>query len=722
MFHRNMSYTNYDSILCSGNLLTTVSVLHLKDFIKKLKTTIMQRILLFILAIIISGSLVSQNAPVAVDDYREVILGETITVNVTENDYHPDGLSFEIYHAFGSVSFTDSTITYEISYDSYYNYYPTDTIDFLYVLIDENGNFNDDSRGLVRIKLIGNKYFDFLDHNNIRAQIQAAGHQFWKGPDQNYTMPVYEFPKGSGINSIFNSNIWIGGMDESGDLRLAAERYNQVGLDYWPGPLSKNGSELSIDTSTVIEWQYVWKLTKEEIIYHKFHWWEAGYEPIENIATWPAHGDEAQYQAEYLAPFIDVDGDSIYNPMEGDYPLIRGDQCIYFIINDLRQHTESSGEALGLEIHGMAYEFYDDEILPMNNTLFFSYKIFNRSENTFDNTYIGLFTDFDLGYAWDDYVGCDVARGTYYGYNGDSIDGDGEPGTYGDYIPAQGITILGGPMMDADGIDNPDGGCDESINGVGFGDDIADNERYGMKKFIYFNNGGNAAQSDPSIAPEYYSYLQGIWKDGTVMEYGGNGHVSSGAYGPAASFMFPSLSDPCYWGTNGIEPYGPIDWTETSAGNLPGDRRGLSVMGPFTFEPGTMERVDIAYVSAFPDDDNTAVEQLMNYIDVVKAEYQEDPTYFGYQWLGIEDEKIETTASKLITYPNPVDNMLTFIYEGKYNTATYKLTDIMGKVIITGKVNKDESNIIDLSKLTSGLFILTVTDTKNMYTTKVIKR
>jgi len=134
--------------------------------------------------------------------------------------------------------------------------------------------------------------------------------------------------------------------------------------------------------------------------------------------------------------------------------------------------------------------------------------------------------------------------------------------------------------MDANGIDDPDGECDESINGVGFGDGIEDNERYGMKKFMYFNNGGNPAQSDPSIAPEYYNYLKGIWKDGTVMEYGGNGHVSSGAYGPAANFMFPELSDPCFWGTNGEEPYGPVEWTETSAGNPPNDRRGLSVMGP----------------------------------------------------------------------------------------------------------------------------------------------
>ncbi len=510
-------------------------------------------------------------------------------------------------------------------------------------------------------------------------------------------------------------------MDESGELKLAAERFRQSGLDYWPGPLSSDGSDLSIDTSTVIEWHNVWKLTKEEVIYHKLHWWETGYEPIENIATWPAHGDESINQSEYLAPFIDVDGDSIYNPMAGDFPLIRGDQCIYFIINDLRQHTESNGEALGLEIHCMAYEFYNDEIEPMNNTVFFSYKIFNRSSHTYNDTYIGLFTDFDIGYAGDDYVGCDVERGAYYGYNGNSIDGNGEPESYGDFIPAQGIVILGGPLMDANGIDDPDDQCDESINGVGFGDGIEDNERYGMKKFMYFNNGGLSAQSDPQVALEYYEYMNGIWKDGTAMEYGGNGHVSSGAYGPAANFMFPGLSDPCFWGTGEEEPYGPIDWTETSAGNIPSDRRGLSVMGPFTFEPESMERIDIAFVAAFPEGENSAIEQLMYNIDIVKNEYYQDPTYFGYQWLGVEDNKIEVT-NKLFTYPNPVTNNLTFVYEGSDDNAKYKLTDIMSKVIFTGIIQKDVSITINMEELNPGLYVLSVTDAKMIYSSKVIKK
>jgi len=243
----------------------------------------MKHFLLLFFALVISGCLLSQNVPVAVDDYVDVSLGDIVTVNVTENDYHPDGLSFWVFMPNGNVSFTDSTITYDINYELYYNNTDTDTIKFIYLLIDENGNFNlDSSSAYVFITIKDNNYYDFLDYNNIKAKVQASGIQFWKGQglSTDISYPVFEFPNGSGKNTIYNSTLWVGGNDESGTLKLAAERYRQVGLDYWPGPLSINSSNLSIDTSTVIKWQNVWKLTKEEVIYHKLHWWEVAYEPI----------------------------------------------------------------------------------------------------------------------------------------------------------------------------------------------------------------------------------------------------------------------------------------------------------------------------------------------------------------------------------------------------------------------------------------------------------
>jgi len=678
----------------------------------------MKRFLSLLTLLVSSVIVFGQIYPVAVNDYAEVQLEEALTINVVANDYHPDGKSFRIFNADNCQSFTDSTITFnKFDYDTYYNKF--DTIRINYRLVDEDGSFGYESFGKVLITIDNQQSFDYLEINNIRARIQPSANQFWPGPGNDFA--IYEFPKGTGKTSMFNTTLWVGGLDEANNLRLAAERYKQWGHDFWPGPLSVDGGMVSIDTATVIDWYRVWKLTKEEVEYHRLHYTDYNYMPSEAIRTWPAHGDPELNQASYLAPFIDVDGDSIYNPWFGDYPLIRGDECIYFIVNDVRTHDESGGEQIGLEIHGMAYEFLNDEVAPMNNTLFLSYKVFNRSPFNLKDCYIGIFSDIDLGYAFDDYVGCDVGRGAFYGYNGVPIDGNGEPEAYGENPPAQGVVILGGPLIDENGIDDPDDQCDEGINGVGFGDGTADNERYGMTNFVYFNNTASAT-GDPSIAPEYYGYMQGIWKDGTSMEYGGNGHVSSGAYGPAADFMFPGLSDPCNWGTGGEEPYGPIEWTEETAGNIPSDRRGLSAMGPFTFEAGSMERIDFAFVSAFPEDGNTSVETLKEYIDVVKGEYYEDPTYFGYQWLDVDEKPDDLRDNMVNVYPNPAADQLTFSCSSLTEKSNYKVISITGKTMIEGIIQPMEEIELQISELNSGLYILVISDGEKTYSSKLLKK
>ncbi len=682
----------------------------------------MKKNVIFICLFLSSFFVVGQGA-VAVDDTASVNLGDTITVNVTQNDYHPDGKEFRIWNA-GGFPHTDSTITFYADYELFYNI--GGEIIFKYRLIDEDNEYSDDSEGNVYLTVNNTGCSEYLNLNNIRARINCWGNQFWQGfnyfvPDPGIDTTRFEYPNGSHKNTIFNKTLWIGGKDEGEQLRLAAERYRQVGMDFWTGPLSVDGSDVSIEDSTVFKWNRVWKLNVDEIIYHNLNWDQSGYEPVEAIATWPAHGDLSLNQSEYLAPFIDIDGDSIYNPLNGDYPLIRGDQCIYFINNDVREHTESGGEQIGVEIHGMAYEFFRPDNEPLHSTVFLSYKIFNRSDYTLNDTYIGLFCDFDIGYARDDYRGCDVERGAFYGYNGEEIDGSGESGAYGENPPAQGIVILGGPYMDPNGLDDPDGECDESINGVGFGDGIEDNERYGMTKFLYFNNSGGI-QGDPQTADEYYNYMNGIWKDGTAMEYGGNGHVSSGAYGPAANFMFPGLTDECFWGTGGEEPYGPVDWTETSAGNEPDDRRGISVMGPFTFLPGAMHKVDLAFVVARGDNGpQSSVELLMEYIDQVKEEYYEDSDYFGYQWLGTEEEII-IEKNTLKVYPNPASSEIWIDYNAGNRQILLTIHDVYGRQIRHEEFRPNGSFSLSLDGLKKGLYIVTVLDGTTLYSAKVMKK
>ncbi len=684
----------------------------------------MKKLLFFLLIIIASLKLSAQHAPVAVDDTITIGLADSVVVNVVKNDYHPDGVPFRISSA-GGHEFTDSTITLYLNYDRLWAWTKSDTSFLSYFLVDDNGNSTMESLGHLYFN-VDNQPSAFLDTNNVKARVSSADIQFWKTTTIQTNLIDelgYFFPKDGHKASLFSSSFWIGGLDDEDNIHLAAERYRITGLDYWPGPVSVIDGEVTADVSNAVNWNRVWKLTKDEIIYHKFHYSDPGYQPIEAIATWPAHGDVSKGQAEYIAPFVDVDGNGVYEPMQGDYPLIRGDQCIFFVLNDARVHDETDGGLpLGIEVHVMAYEFYNADTLAMHNTVFYSYKVFNRSANTYHNTIMGLYSDLDIGYAWDDYIGCDVFRGLFYGYNGIPVDGNGEPEAYGDTVPAQTIILLSSGLMDADGEDNPAGVCDESINGTGFDDGIIDNERFGMKRFVYFNSGGNPAITDPRIATDYYQYMNGLWKDSTAIEYGGTGHVSGGAYGPAASFAFPGMSDSCYWGTGGEEPYGPVDWSMNTAGLEPGDVRGAGLSGKFTFKPGDMQRFDVAYVSAFAEEGKTALETVLDYSGFVKAKYMEDPDNFGYQYLGVKDVPRSNNYLKLNVWPNPVKDKLMFVSPAKHNEAVYTVKDITGKVVYNGFAGNKQPVVVDMSGWPGGLYIINVKSQDGVFIAKVIKQ
>ncbi|MCX6286480.1 MAG: hypothetical protein NTY96_05145, partial [Bacteroidetes bacterium] len=273
-----------------------------------------------------------------------------------------------------------------------------------------------------------------LDINNVQATINACGNQFWWLENGSVGFFV---PKGSGKSPVFNAALWIGGKDQKDSLCFAGELYRQgppIGsagtcADFWPGPVSDSTAYGNTYDSL---WNRVWKVEGWQIEYHKHHWMDPGYTPPDCILKWPAHGNAAQGQQLMLAPFYDRNGDNNYNPYDGDYPRIFGDQCIFMIYNDDRKwHSESWGQKMRTEIHLWAYEFNMPNDTAFNNSVFFHLELFNRSNQTYHDTYLGWFTDFDLGYAMDDFIGCDVQRGMSYIYNGPDVDGNGQPEAYG---------------------------------------------------------------------------------------------------------------------------------------------------------------------------------------------------------------------------------------------------------------------------------------------------
>jgi hypothetical protein len=396
-----------------------------------------------------------------------------------------------------------------------------------------------------------------LDVNNVRALLLNGGDMWW---DLN-SNPRYEVPKIDGNPSLrryssFAASLWIGGIDASNQLRIAAQTYRQDGNDFWPGPLTLNGA--SVDEATCVKWDKHFKITRAEIDLFRADFARGAVDSSKypSVQSWPAHGDAGT--SYYLAPFVDVDGDNSYSPTAGDYPEIKGDQAIWWVVNDKGNvHTATGGEAIGLEIQMMAFGFATANAI--NNMTFYSQKVVNRSNNTLFDTYMGAWADIDVGNYADDYVGCDTIRGLGFAYNGDS---DDETATgYGLNPPALGVDFFQGPVGD-------------------------DGNRLGMTKFIYYEN-DFSLRGNPEKAIHFYNYLIGRWKDGSRMVDNGKNGFPSTAPGPATDYMYygyPGNAGAC----NFANTFG---WNEKSANNTPFDRRLLQSAGPFTLVPGAENEI-----------------------------------------------------------------------------------------------------------------------------------
>ncbi len=470
-----------------------------------------------------------------------------------------------------------------------------------------------------------------LNINNVRARILGGGDMWWDLNDAQY-----EVPKGSNKHSMFAGALWLGGIDDADQLKLAAMTYRQRGVDYWPGPLDDNAS---ITEGTCQDYDQHWTVFRSEVETHK-SWIECKEDPTcnaelrfpgyagnipQSIMEWPGNGVDGELPYK-LAPFVESDTNGIpgfYEP-EWDYPgydftreadcqakevdLLYGDQTIWWVYNDKGNiHTETNASALGFEIRAQAFAFTaNDEV---NNMTFNNYRIINRSTFRLRDTYFGTWFDADLGNPYDDIIGSDIARGLGYVYNGDNDD-EGALG-YGSNPPAVGFDFFQGPFADYfNGIDDDRDGCVDGIriDGICQAEDptIGRNERIIMSGFMYYNNRSNfsgpSGTTDPANAQEFYNLLQSIWKDGrplVIETPSGPGNTGNGdgySLDPSlvqTKFAYPGNSIDT---TGAYEPFQPINWFESP--NNQADKRGLHCAGPFSLAPGALNFITTGAVWA----------------------------------------------------------------------------------------------------------------------------
>lgn len=379
----------------------------------------------------------------------------------------------------------------------------------------------------------------FLENAGVRALLFNNGALFWKGGDH-----IYEIPKGSGRQAMFAMGLWIGGMVDD-TLHFAGSDYGPY--EYWPGPLAEDGGAPS--AASCAAYDRIWRVTLEDIARYN--------------TTGEATPDLAEWPAEAGAPVVDGDGDlGNYDLAAGDRPAILGDETAWWIMNDRGDtHAWSRAPAIGLEVRVTAATLSDGYVADrtglgeemarlLHTATLYRYELTYRGTEPFEDMYLGLWADPDLGDAGDDYVGSYPPNNVGFVYNGDDFDA-GSAG-YGASPPALGLAMAAGPASPL------------------------------LSGFVYYNGDGGV-QGNPASGGEAYLYLRSLWRDGSPLTYGGTGYQT----GAPTRYMFPDLP-PNYWSE--------MDIDGTGRANIPADRRFIVNHGPFSVQPGETTEIRFALV------------------------------------------------------------------------------------------------------------------------------
>ena len=412
-----------------------------------------------------------------------------------------------------------------------------------------------------------------------------------------------------------------------------------------------------------------------------------------SILTWPGKGNTyAAGNAGALltvstdmAPFVDLNGDGIYEPLDGEYPNVKGDQALWWVFSDNGpSHGQTNGKPFGMELHAMAYAYNRGTLI--DNVIYFDYTIFNRSANTYTNTRLGLFDDIDLGWYGDDYIGFDSSHRMGIQYNGFPDDGAGAglpASTYGTRIPIVGMSMIVLP-----------------------GDTGAAHVPAGS--FIYFNNDASII-GNPATDTQFYYYLNARMTNGQ--------HFKNDFQGPGIPCLGTGTGPDCNYVYTG-DPSNSAQWSECGCQNTPGDRRFLISSNDMTLSPGGSQHIVMAFVTTNPDTLNASpgasFDSLKIIADTAWADFYNPPAV-----LEVNDP---LPVGSVSIYPNPVHDVLYINTSGNLvgNEQVY-IYNTLGQKMNVPITPNGTGDIVDVSSLPTAIYYIVYRKGNIQKTAKFLK-
>ncbi len=386
-------------------------------------------------------------------------------------------------------------------------------------------------------------------------------------PDQDKSTGSV-FPKNGAVVVYADGIVWGGKID--GQIRVG-------GNTYWSGvrALLDKIYRVRLDIHNISlkqlknEAAVIWGIPREQVTDEQLSELYDAY--LSDMENWPVEDG---------APWIDKNGNNLYEPGVDEPGVANASQIVYNVVDDLDEgrtlHLYGS-PPIGIRAQ-ITHWVYQNPASRVGQVIFKRVKLKNISGNTIHDMYVSIWSDPDIGDYTDDVSGCDSVLGLAFAYNG--FDADQLFNARGLAPAALGYDFIQGPVV-------PAAGDTAKIN-FQFVDGF---KNLSMTAFCYWPSGGNYQYSDPAFGKytgtiQWYNLMRGFMP----VEYLDNPppfrHATNGAI-----TKFPVNGDP-------ITGEGEIDGVNNNF--YPSARRMAATTGPFTMAPGDEQDIIIAVIGGRP--------------------------------------------------------------------------------------------------------------------------